>query len=51
MIEDDYNGFLMGVNDNFLADKIYHVYMNKDSLDEMKESVLKVLTVKFDLNR
>ncbi len=37
MIEDDYNRFLVDIDDNSLADKIDYVYRNNDNLDEKRK--------------
>jgi len=51
MITDSYNGFLIEVNSDALADKIYYVYKNRYNLEKIKENALKTLINKFSLKK
>jgi len=51
MISDGYNGFLVDADRNSLAEKIYYVYKNRDSLGKIKENAMETLLNRFDLEK
>jgi len=51
MISDGYDGFLVDVDKDSLADKIYYVYENRNNLCKIKENAIETLLNKFDLKK
>ena len=51
MITDGYDGFLVEVSSDAIADKIYYVYKNRYNLKKIKENALKTLINKFSLKK